>query len=214
MAAAAARKATEMAAAAARKPANPPKVLPQPPDLTFSRPHLQNNPGYGSQSTVVLMDGQGRGQVEASRNHQQEQMRQREEEITRRQEQKRRQEQEGIARRQQEAEEVARATRQNMAVGPSVPYPGPSTSSASAASPATSLFPTHASGSSSSIPKSMFYPSAVQYPTLGPTAMPLESPYYEGDSTDSESLNRDFRRLGRPRIDSDSQKSPSKLVRG
>ena len=42
----------------------------------------------------------------------------------------------------------------------------------------------------------MFYLTAVQYPKLGPTAMPLESPHYERDSTDSESLNQDFRHLG------------------
>ena len=190
------------------KPPNPPKVLPQPPDLSFSRSNVQMpGPGHGSQSTVVLMDGQGQGQgrghVDVSRNNQQEQMRQREEEITR----KRRDEQEGIARRQFESEEVARATRQNMAA-PNLPYP-PNSASASAP-PTFSLFPTHLGASSSSVPKSMFYPTAVQYPKLGPTAMPLESPHYEGDSTDSESLHQDFRRLG---MDSNNQRSPIKPVR-
>ena len=197
----------EMASSAALKPPNAPKVLPQPPDLTFSRPNVpMSAPGHGSQSTVVLMDGQGpgRGHVDVSRNSQQE--RQREEEMTRR-EQKRREEQEGIARRQYESEEAARAARQNVAA-PNPPYPpnGPAT-----APPTFSLFPTHLGASSSSVPKSMFYPTAVQYPKLGPTAMPLESPHYEGDSTDSESLNQDFRRLG---MDSNNQRSPLKPVRG
>lgn len=202
----------EMVTAAARKAANPPNVLPQPPDLTFSRPNFHNPPGQGSQSTVVLMNGQARGQVEPSRSHQQEQMRLREEEITRRQEQKRRQEQDGIARRQQEAEEAARVARQNSAAHTG-PYPPTNMSPANAPPPAPSLFPTHVGASSSAVPKSMFYPTAVQYPTLGPTAMPLESPLYEGDSTDSESLHHDFRRLSRTRIDSESQKSPAKPVR-
>jgi hypothetical protein len=200
-----------MAASAALKSPNPPKVLPQPPNLTFSRPNAQIPvPGHGSQSTVVLMDGQGQGQgrghVDVSRNNtQQEQMRQREEEITR----KRREEQEGIARRQYESEEAARAARQNLAA-PNLPYPPNSTSPASA--PSTySLFPTHLGASSSAVPKSMFYPTAVQYPKLGPTAMPLESPHSEGDSTDSESLHQDFRRFG---MDSNNQRSPIKPVRG
>lgn len=195
-----------MASTMAPKSSNPPKLLPQPPDLTFSRPNMPV-PGHGSQSTVVLMDGQGRGQAELSRSNQQEQMRQREVEITRRQEQKRR-EQEGIARRQYEAEEAARATRQNLTV-PNLPQPTNDTSPASAP-PSFSLFPTHLGASSSSVPKSIFYPTAVQYPTLGPTAMPLESPHYEGDSTDSESLHHDFRRL---RMDSNTQRSPLKPVR-
>ena len=198
----------EMASSVTLKPSNPPKVLPQPPDLSFSRSNVQMpGPGHGSQSTVVLMDGQGqgRGHVDVSRNNQQEQMRQREEEITR----KRRDEQEGIARRQYESEEAARATRQNMAP-PNLPYPPNGTSTS--APPAISLFPTHLGASSSSVPKSMFYPTAVQYPKLGPTAMPLESPHYEGDSTDSESLH-DFRRLGRPAMDSNNQRSPIKPVR-
>lgn len=139
-------------------------------------------------------------------------MRLREEEITRRQEQKRRQEQEGIARRQHESEEAARATRQNLPA-PGLPYPPNDTSQNIVAPTATSLFPTHLGTLSSTVPKSMFYPSAVQYPTLGPTAMPLESPHYEGDSTDSESLHHDFRRLNRPRVDSDNQKSPLKPIR-
>ena len=201
----------EMAAAAARKSANAPKILPQPPDLTFSRPNNTQMTGHGSQSTVVLMDGHSRGHVEVPRNHQQEQMRQREEEITRRQEQKRRQEQDGIARRQQESEEAARVVRHNLDA-PSLHYPSnPTHQSAPVSAPPTfSLFPTHLGASSSSVPKSMFYPSAVQYPTLGPTAMPLESPHYEGDSTDSESLSQNFRQL---RID-DKPKSPMKPVRG
>ena len=124
-------------------------------------------PGHGSQSTVVLMDGQGqgRGPVDPSRNNQQEQKRQREEEISR----KRREEQEGIARRQYESEEAARAARQNLA-SPNLPYsPNSSTSSTNAQQP-FSLFPTHLGASSSTVPKSMFYPTAVQYPKLGPTA--------------------------------------------
>ena len=80
-----------------------------------------------------------------------------------------------------------------------------------AAGKSSKLFPTHLGASSSTVPKSMFYPTAVQYPTLGPTAMPLESPHYEGDSTDSESLHHDFRRLG---MDSHNQRSPMKPVRG
>ena len=197
----------EMASAAIKSPGAP-KVLPQPPDLTFSRPNVQMAvPGHGSQSTVVLMDGQGqgRGPVDPSRNNQQEQKRQREEEISR----KRREEQEGIARRQYESEEAARAVRQNLA-SPNLPYsPNSSTSSTNAQQP-FSLFPTHLGASSSTVPKSMFYPTAVQYPKLGPTAMPLESPHYEGDSTDSESLHQDFRRLG---MDSNGQRSPLKPVR-
>ena len=197
----------EMASTALKSP-NAPKVLPQPPDLSFSRSNVQM-PGHGSQSTVVLMDGQGRGPVDVSRNNQQEQMRQREEEITR----KRREEQEGIARRQYESEEAARAARQNLA-SPNLPYPPNSASSANPQQPLSStfsLFPTHLGASSSTVPKSMFYPTAVQYPKLGPTAMPLESPHYEGDSTDSESLHQDFRRLG---MDSNnSQRSPLKPVR-
>ena len=204
----------EIASSTVIKPLNPPKVLPQPPDLTFSRPNNVQMPvpGHGSQSTVVLVDGQGqgqgqgqgRGQIDVSRNNQQEQIRQREEETAR----KRREEQEGIARRQYESEEAARAARQNLAA-PNLPYPQNSTSPASAP-PTFSLFPTHLGASSSSVPKSMFYPTAVQYPKLGPTAMPLESPHYEGDSTDSESLHQDFRRLG---VDSNNQRSPIKPVR-
>jgi hypothetical protein len=197
----------EMVTSTPLKSPNPPKVLPQPPDLTFSRPNVQMPvPGHGSQSTVVLMDGQGqgRGPVDKSRNNQQEQMRQREEEITR----KRREEQDGIARRQYESEEAARAARQNLA-SPNLPYSPNGTSPTNAQQP-FSLFPTHLGASSSTVPKSMFYPTAVQYPKLGPTAMPLESPHYEGDSTDSESLNQDFRRL---RIDSNNQRSPLKPVR-
>ena len=196
-----------MAASAALKTPYAPKVLPQPPDLSFSRPNAQIPvSGHGSQSTVVLMDGQGqgRGAVDVSRNNQQEQMRQREEEIAR----KRREEQEGIARRQYESEEAARAARQNLAA-PNPPYPTNGTSPANP-QPTYSLFPTHLGASSSTVPKSMFYPTAVQYPKLGPTAMPLESPHYEGDSTDSESLNQDFRRLG---MDSNNQRSPMKPVR-
>ena len=201
----------EMAASAILKPPNAPKVLPQPPDLTFSRPNVQMSvPGHGSQSTAVLVDGQGqaRGHVDVTPNSQQEQIRQREEENARR-EQKRREEQDGIARRQYESEEAARAARQSLAA-PNLPYPQNSTSPASAP-PTFSLFPTHLGASSSTVPKSMFYPTAVQYPKLGPTAMPLESPHYEGDSTDSESLHRDFRRLG---VDSNNQRSPIKPVRG
>jgi STAM-binding protein len=204
-----ARRQEMMASSAALKPTIAPKVLPQPPDLTFSRPSVQMPPpGPGSQSTVVLMDGQGqgRGPVDVSRNNQQEQMRQREEEITR----KRREEQEGIARRQYESEEASRAARQNLAA-PSLPYPPQNSISPPSSAPHTfSLFPTHPGASSSSVPKSMFYPTAVQYPKLGPTAMPLESPHYEGDSTDSESLHHDFRRL---RMDSNNQRSPLKAVR-
>ena len=131
-------------------------------------------------------------------------MRPREEEITR----KRREEQEGIARRQYESEEAARAARQTLAA-PTLPYP-PNSASTASVPPTLSLFPTHLGASSSTVPKSMFYPKAVQYPKLGPTAMPLESPHYEGDSTDSESLHHDFRRLG---MDSDNQRSPLKPVR-
>lgn len=184
-----------------------PKVLPQPPDLTFSRPNAQIPvPGHGSQSTVVLMDGQGqsRGPVDPSRNNQQEQQRQREDEISR----KRREEQEGIARRQYESEETARAVRQNLA-SPNLPYP-PNSAPATNAQQSFSLFPTHLGASSSTVPKSMFFPTAVQYPKLGPTAMPLESPHSEGDSTDSESLHQDFQRFG---MNSNSQRSPLKPVR-
>ena len=45
-----------MASAAIKSPGAP-KVLPQPPDLTFSRPNVQITVlGHGSQSTVVLME--------------------------------------------------------------------------------------------------------------------------------------------------------------
>ena len=159
------------------------------------------------------MDGQDRGHVEAQYHNQQEQMRQREEEIARRhQEHKRRHEQEGIARRQHESEEAARAARQSL-VAPRLPYPPNNISPNSTGPHPASFYPTHLGPSSSTAPKPMFYSSAVQYPTLGPTAMPLESPHYEGDSTDSESLNRDLPRLNRLKIDSDSQKSPAKPVR-
>ena len=164
-------------------------------------------PGHGSQNTVVFMDGQDRSHVDVSHSNQQEQMRQREQEITRRQEQKRREE-EGIKRRQYESEEAARATRHNLA-GSDIPYP-PNNIAPESAPPTHSLFPTHLGASSSTVPKSMFYPTAVQYPSLGPTAMPLESPHYEGDSTDSESRHHDFRRLG---IDSNDHRSPLKPVR-
>ena len=147
----------EMAAPPSLKSPLPPKVLPQPPDLSFSRP-IDNV--------------------------------------------------HGIARRQYESEEVARVTRQGLP-SPNLPYPPNSASSANSQQ-TFSLFPTHLGASSSTVPKSMFYPTAVQYPKLGPTAMPLESPHYEGDSTDSESLNQDFRRL---RMDSDNQRSPLKPVR-
>ena len=193
----------EMSASTTLKSPNPPKVLPQTPDLTFSRPNVH---AHGSQSTVILLDdqGQGRGHVDVSRNNQQEQMRPREDEITR----KRREEQEGIARRQYESEEAARAARQNLATQ-NLPYPPNSTSTANAP-PTLPLFPTHLGASSSTVPKSAFYPTAVQYPKLGPTAMPLESPHYEGNSTDSESLHHDFRRLG---MNSDNQRFPMKPVR-
>ena len=108
-----------------------------------------------------------------------------------------------------ESEQAAQDMRQGL-TSPNLPYPPNSASSANAQQ-TFSLFPTHLGASSSSVPKSMFYPTAVQYPKLGPTVMPLESPHYnsEGDSTDSESLNEDFR-LG---MDYNNQRSPLKPVR-
>ena len=106
-----------------------------------------------------------------------------------------------------ESEETPRVTRLGL-TSPNLPYP-PNSPSANAQE-TFSLFPTHLGASSSTAPKSMFYPTAVVYPKLGPTAMPLESPHYEGDSTDSDSLNQDFRRLG---MDSNNQRSQLKPVR-
>jgi hypothetical protein len=125
-----------MASSTPLKSPNPPKVLPQPPDLTFSRPNvLMPVLGHGSQCTVVLMygqgQGQGRGPVDKSRSSQQEQMRQQEEEITR----KRREEQEG----KYESEEAARAARQNLA-SPNLPYSPNSTGSPTNAQQPFSLF--------------------------------------------------------------------------
>ncbi|KAF8153341.1 hypothetical protein B0H34DRAFT_723155 [Crassisporium funariophilum] len=222
----------DAAAAAARKAQNIPKLLPQPPDYTFSRTPMQNN-GYGSQSTVVLSDGRNQDDVVRNQQQLQEEMRQREEEITKRQaEHKRRQEQDGIARRQHESEEAARAARHNLAA-PSISYPPTGTPSTMSTSSASPMFPNH-SGSSSlaTTPSSSFYQptpvsSAIEYPSIirtpnqpdhhaghaRPMIMPLENPStYEGDSTDSESLHQyDYRRFGKQRADVDQHRTPTTL---
>lgn len=143
-------------------------------------------------------------QQELSRHQQQqEEFRRREEEIVRRREQKRREEQHGIVQRQQEAEQEARAARQNIAANhSSIPVAATPSSSAStppSSTPSSSLYqiptPTqvpyadlHAPRAVTSRPPSFMAPDDVPVPPVTP--LPLENPArYEGDSTDSESLN-------------------------
>lgn len=139
-----------------------------------NQPRLPPAPDYTFSRTPMQNSGYGsQSTVILSDPSQQEEMRQREEEIRKRQaEAKRRQEQEGIARRQQEADEAARMARQ-VATTPGSLYPRP-----------------------------------IEYPNVRtpdrhpdpyrPLMMPLESPGYEGESTDSESLHH-FR-LGKQRV--------------
>ncbi|KAF9531213.1 hypothetical protein CPB83DRAFT_849571 [Crepidotus variabilis] len=206
----------DAAVAAAQKAANNPRT-PSGPDLTFSRTPIQNA-GYGSQSTVVISDGNasanGRQSFEEVSRHQQQQeeMRLREEEITRRRAEQRRQEQEGIARRQQEAEDLARMARMSLSDQP------PSSGSS------TSPMPMYSPQNQATTPTNSYYPTPpqthIEYPSVhpsmrtpqpqdrqgnsylhpysnGPAMLPIESPSrYEGDSTDSESVhNYDHRRM-------------------
>ncbi|PPQ79036.1 hypothetical protein CVT25_002345 [Psilocybe cyanescens] len=181
-------------AAARRAAANTPRA---PPDYTFSRtPNQNQNQGYGSQNTVVLADG--RPSDEIARQAQQEQMRLREEEIK----QKRKQEQEGIIRRQRESEEAARIARQNLA-----PPPLATPASSATSTSVSPMFPNnYAQSSAATTPQSGYFnqnppgSSHIEYPTIRQNGypeppsrhvhrMPLQSPVYEGDSTDSESLH-------------------------
>ena len=181
------------AAAAARQAA-----ATRAPDFTFSRPPN----GHGSQSTVVLSDGRPPGEVNRQQQLQ-EQMRLREEEITRRQaEQKRKHEQEGIARRQREAEDAARTARQNLMPGPPMTaYPPDSTPSSGAS--VSPMFANPSTSSAATTPSSNLYqPAPIEYPSIS-HLMPLENPSrYEGDSTDSESIHhhefRHHKSPGRP----------------
>ncbi|KAF8179888.1 hypothetical protein BJ912DRAFT_639027 [Pholiota molesta] len=202
----------DAAVAAARQAAN---SMPPPPDYTFSRPPN----AYGSQSTVVLSEGQPpNDNVRQQQQQQQEQMRLREEEITRRQaEQKRKQEQEGIVRRQKEADEAAQAARLTPGA-----YPTPSSSSIS--SSVSPLFSNYSNSSAANTPSSSFYQHApIDYPQAQPLRnnysdqhqrvpmiMPLENPTkYDGESTDSESLHHyDYRRLHKP-----DHRTPTRTVR-
>ncbi|KAF8064862.1 hypothetical protein FPV67DRAFT_1671168 [Lyophyllum atratum] len=143
----------------------------------------------------------------ARHQRQQEEMRQREEEIVRRRELKK-QEQEGIAKRQQEADEAARTVRQTIAVNnpgvtvnspPSINYPTPSSA---ATGSSKSLYPNppptqpiagqHTPTNPRSRPPSF-------HSIHEPPRLPVESPArYETESTDSESVHRDWRHGGRP----------------
>lgn len=185
---------------------------PMAPDYTFSRTPMQNN-GIGSQSTVVISDG--RPSDELLRHQQKEQARLHEEAEKRRIEDiKKQQEREAIAQQQQRAEDAARFTRQNAPPPPPVSAPSPSIASFSSASP---MFPNYSASSATTTPSSVYFhtPTRIEYPTVqarsaGPSVqsnphiaaatriMPLESPS-EGDSTDSESIHYDYRKLHKPR---------------
>ncbi|KDR66414.1 hypothetical protein GALMADRAFT_1148554 [Galerina marginata CBS 339.88] len=135
---------------------------------------------------------------------------------------------EGIARRQQEAEDAARAARQNLGNGqPPTPSSSvslaPSTSSmfptyngsSAATTPSSTYFPPPPPSGPIEYP-TIHPPSGMQLPVpsappdrqagyLDPYAnasrpMPLESPTrYDGESTDSESVHHDYRKVGKPR---------------
>jgi STAM-binding protein len=158
---------------------------------------------------------------------QQEEFRRREEEIVRKREQKRREEQNGIAQRQQEAEQEARAVRQTIAANNPVPATPSSVASTSsmtyststpasslASTPSSSLYQTttptqapyadlRAPRAVKSRPPSFLGPDDLPVPPVTP--LPLESPTrYEGDSTDSESMNNhanEWRRRQKHAID-------------
>ena len=167
---------------------------------------------------------------------QQEEFRRREEEIVKKREQKRREEQHGIVQRQQEAEQEARAVRQTIAANNSgIPAAPPTASTSSITYPTSTPASSSASTSSSSFyqiptptqasytdlrapqavrsrPPSLSFMGSDDLPVPSVTPLPLESPArYEGDSTDSESLNShasDWRRKQKHSID--QQKTPTR----
>ncbi|KAJ8496895.1 hypothetical protein ONZ45_g12270 [Pleurotus djamor] len=211
-------------------PLVPPSVSPRPP---------QNEPfDYARMNAQLSIDGKSdRHQQE------QDEMRRRQEEITRRRaEDRRREEQAGIAQRQYEAEAAARAARQGIpthnatplaatASAPSVlgpsssfyppnpPPPAPSSSFVSRPPPTSVQYPAMPSTSSSlhtPMATTSRPPSFLeQFPTAdAPLMMPLESPTkYEGDSTDSETLQRqhDWRRGKQRHIE--AHRTPTRPVR-
>ena len=156
---------------------------PPPPDLSFPRPSPQN-PGYGTQNTVVFSDGRPPDEFSRQQQHQ--------EDYARRQAEKRRQDQEAIARRQRDAEDAARIARLTIS-DPTPPMPVPS---AYYPPPAFIEYPTLQSNTRPSPIPPDRQPSFYDVRN-GPALLPLENPSrYEGDSTDSESVHKfDTRRL-------------------
>lgn len=203
-------------------------------DYTFSRPPAQRDGHANPQPNLSGVDRHQQQQEEMRRRE--------EEITRRRVEEKRRQEQEGIAKRQQEAENSARAVRHGITVntGSTIPatssasslMPGPSpssiyqppTSSSLATTPSSSLYQTPSYPLTTSATSTLRAPTAVasRPPSFldefsrsvdAPLIMPLENPTrYEGDSTDSETVNNpytDWRRAGKHK-QVDNSKTPTR----
>lgn len=160
-------------------------------DAAVAAAHRASTPGnYGSQHTVVVMPSRHQ--------QQQDEFRRREEEINRkRTEERRKLELDYISQRQLAADDAAKSIRQNIPVtvttagipiGPLYPQ-STTTPTRYAGSPTVHHPPIF-----SPMPYAPSYPRTPTY-AEGPSVMPLESPNgYEGDSTDSESINYDSQR--------------------
>ncbi|TFK28275.1 hypothetical protein FA15DRAFT_665497 [Coprinopsis marcescibilis] len=183
----------DVAVAAARRAANP------------------NPNGYGSQHTVVMVEPgasnypqepgtslhsgaslHSREPGASLHQQQQDEFKRREEEIMNRRLEQKRKEQDDIAARQYAADDAVRALRQDMgslslgSAGASQPYV-PNIATPTSARYHQPYTPTTHSSFASPTPH-----TPISYPSLeGPVIMPLENPLgYEGDSTDSESVQR------------------------
>ena len=158
----------EMAASASLKSPLPPKVLLEPPDLSFSRPNVQIPVlGHGSQSTVVPMNSTGdhyywsrrkcRAAETCSTVSGGTRISLADGDVTN---------DSGSLNQDfrrlgmdYQSEEAARVTRQGL-TSPNLLYP--SNIASANAQQTFSLFPTHLGASSSTVPKLMFYPTVVQ----------------------------------------------------